>query len=384
MTSSGARRPALLAASLALALIAVDASPALAQMVDCNRIAMQLSSLARNPGSGRMQEAAQKQQAEIARTAAYARSIGCDKPQFLFFGSRPPQCEGINARIQSMQANYRQLLAAAGGDGGLRRQLENQYEVYCRGNSRQPNLLERLFGEPERTYPPENPDGMPRETDTDRRALGGSLAVCVRSCDGGFFPISYSARRADMGNLQDLCTALCPNTEAKVYTRSLSRDMKTAISADGEAYSDMPNAFKYEKTFDPACTCKPANQTWVEALAEAEKVLGETRKGDIIVTPEKSDEMARPKLPGAPAAAPTPKGRKFDAKSAQRLLEERKAADAQTEADRALAEKAPTASAESSGIDVGAVSATRPTQGELREEPDASGRRRKMRVLDAQ
>ena len=39
---------------------------------------------------------------------------------------------------------------------------------------------------------------------------GGSLALCVRQCDGGFFPVSYAAQRHNLDELQDLCKALCP------------------------------------------------------------------------------------------------------------------------------------------------------------------------------
>jgi hypothetical protein len=59
---------------------------------------------------------------------------------------------------------------------------------------------------------------------------------------------------------------------------------------------DMPNALKFQKSFDPACTCRPPGKTWAEALVNAETVLGNQRKGDILVTPEKSAEMARPKV----------------------------------------------------------------------------------------
>ncbi len=375
------------AAAIAVAILASDlaSGPAAAQGVDCSRLAQQIASLGHGAGSDRARSAAQKQQGELVRMTNYARSIGCDKPQFLFFGSRPPQCEGVNAHIQRMQANLSQLQGAASGDSGLKRQLQNQYETWCRGGQpREPNFLERLFGaEPTRTYPPESvpvPDD-PHQVE-ERRPSGGPMAVCVRSCDGGFFPVSYSARRADLDQLQELCTALCPNTEVKVYTRSLSRDMKSAVSAEGVAYTEMPNAFKFEKVADATCTCKPPDKSWVEALADAERVLGEERKGDMIVTPAQAEEMSRPKTANAVAPPASSKAHKFDPSAAQKLLDERKAADAQSEAERAIAAQAPTAGSESSGIDVGrdhtgAISGP----GVVRDEPTPDGARRKMRVL---
>lgn len=162
------------------------AGPVAAQTVDCNRLALQIATLSRSKGSAQAAAAARKQQAEIARTRSYAKSIGCNRAHFLFFDDRPAQCDGVNARIERMEANYARLQRAAYGDSsGLKRQLQNQYETYCRGGRREPNFLERLFGEPDRTYPPEQIQ-TPDDQQDVRRPLGGSEAVCVRTCDGGF------------------------------------------------------------------------------------------------------------------------------------------------------------------------------------------------------
>ena len=53
-------------------------------------------------------------------------------------------------------------------------------------------------------------------------------------------------------------------------------------------------AFKFQKSFDPTCTCKPPNKSWVEALADAEKLLDRAASKDVTVTAKMSDEMARP------------------------------------------------------------------------------------------
>ena len=126
---------------------------------------------------------------------------------------------------------------------------------------------------------------------------GGSQAVCVRTCDGGFFPLPLSARQSDPDQLTGLCQALCPNAPVSVYTRSPNQDISTSLSLTGDLpYSDLPNALKFQKSFDPACTCKPPGQSWAEALAGAEELLGRARKGDIVVTPESSAELAKPKF----------------------------------------------------------------------------------------
>lgn len=288
---------------------------ALAQSVDCGRLQQQIAA---SGGGNRNAGAVRKQNAELARTAAYARQLGCDRQQFLFFGGgAPPQCDGLNTRIAQLQAGLSQLQA---GGGGGRDDLVARFNAYCRGAPAQParqkGFFESLFGggeDPRAAPPPEAPQDSPREgadDGDDINAHGGSQAVCVRTCDGGFFPMSLSPRHSQE-SLNEMCSALCPNAQVAVYTRNPNSEIKTAVSIDGTPYMDLPNALKFQKTYDAACTCRPANKTWAEALAGAEDTLGNQRKGDILVTPEKSAELSRPKMDGktrssllAPVAPP--------------------------------------------------------------------------------
>ncbi len=301
------RRPRISALALWAALT-VAGGAARAQPVDCASLRAQLAA-AVGEGAEQSQQfaaAADKQRSELTRTLVYARSLGCDRQQFLFFGDAPPaQCGTINARITAMRANLSNLQArAAVGSPAQRSALAARYEIYCRNGSprqagREKGFLENLFGE-------RSPLGAPVHADEEGRLLnedellagsphGGSLALCVRQCDGGFFPVSYAAQRHNLDELQDLCKALCPNVDVELYTGKTTGEIGGAVSIDGRAYASMPNAFKFEKRFDPTCVCKPPGQSWVEALARAEEILGQSQRGDIVVTQEKSNEMARPR-----------------------------------------------------------------------------------------
>ena len=112
--SGPARLPALAGLALAACLYATAGWP---QALDCNRLAAQIAAASQGGSAGRYVAAAQKQRGEIARMSAYAQSLGCDRPQFLFFGNRPPQCDGLNAQIARMQANLQGLSQAGGGNG---------------------------------------------------------------------------------------------------------------------------------------------------------------------------------------------------------------------------------------------------------------------------
>ena len=146
-------------------------------------------------------------------------------------------------------------------------------------------------------------------------AHSGSYAVCVRTCDGSFFPVSYSGAGSRADSLEEVCRALCPNADVALYSYPFGGTIDEAASASGEAYANLPNAGKFEQSYDPGCSCRRKGESWAEALADAEARYGH-EKHDIIVTPEKSAEMARPIIdpkakpavdpkakPGAPGAS---------------------------------------------------------------------------------
>ena len=98
----------------AVILISLGAGAAQAQPVDCGRLQALIASAGRGDpsASARYVAALTRQQAELDRTTAYGRSIGCGNRQFLFFGDAPPpQCGAIDAQVVRMRANVAQLQA---------------------------------------------------------------------------------------------------------------------------------------------------------------------------------------------------------------------------------------------------------------------------------
>jgi hypothetical protein len=269
--------------------------------------------------AARYRAAAAKQRSEYSRLAARARAMGCDREQFLFFGDPPPpQCPGINARLGALQGTIAAYDRGA-SDDSQRQALMARYEVDCRyqraTSAREPqpqSFFQELFGveAPDRATglrevpvgPDETLDPNYGEQQTDQRPRGGPMAICVRDCDGGFFPITYSARGSDLDDLNALCKAMCPGADAKLYTQSHWKGLESAVSIDGEPYADHPNALKYQKSYDPACGCKPQGKSWVEALADAEQILAARNTKDQMVTAEQAEQMSRPIQAGDPRA----------------------------------------------------------------------------------
>jgi hypothetical protein len=294
-------------AALAASIVTLTGDVALAQNAECARLQQ---AIAARRGSSGSQAAVERQRAELGRTSAYARSLGCGNRKFLIFGSDPPaQCGELDGQIARMQANLADLQARAGGGAG---DLVARYNAEClHAPSGPSNVFEALFGglarlgtssEPtpqtdarfEDRGEQHEPSGQPGEKgEGGVQAHSGSYAVCVRTCDGSFFPVSYSGAGSRADSLEDVCRALCPNADMALYSFPFGGTVDEAASPTGEPYANLPNAGKFEKAFDPSCSCRRKGQTWAEALADAEARYGH-QKHDILVTPEKSAEMARP------------------------------------------------------------------------------------------
>jgi hypothetical protein len=378
-----ARRVAL-GLVLATAAAAVLGGRVSAQQLsaDCERLRVAIADASRADAGAQYQAAADRQRAELERTAAYAKSIGCDRRQFLFFGAAPPpQCGEINAQVSRMRANLDELQQHAGGGPGGRGELIARFNAQCTtAQQQQPqqpgNIFDAIFGSAARQ--PNDVQTLPLNPDQPitNEAQAGSKAVCVRTCDGAFFPVSYSASQGRLGGLDDMCHALCPNADASLYTYPPSGQIEQAVSISGAKYMDLPNALKYRTSLDQTCSCKRKGESWAEALAGAETKLGRESKGDVFVTPEKSIELSRPK---------------FDAKAKAKAAADAKATPAtpatQTAdpAVDALSQQAATISREASGIaggDVQTGAKYSQGQGQTTESVGPDGVKRKVRIID--
>lgn len=89
---------------------------------------------------------------------------------------------------------------------------------------------------------------------------GKVRTLCVRTCDGGFFPISSQTSPMNFGRDAAQCQQMCPGTETELFfhapERSETLDMVSAVT--GRPYRDLPNAFVYRNRqtgTDPSCSC---------------------------------------------------------------------------------------------------------------------------------
>ncbi|QGY00970.1 DUF2865 domain-containing protein [Methylobacterium mesophilicum SR1.6/6] len=205
---------------------------------------------------------------EIGRLEAYFRGLNCEGGKFLFFDTRPPQCGAVEQRIRALKATYGG--AVIDDSGARKRELQGLIASTCPARE---------------TY----------AASGEAYAKGGPQMVCVRTCDGGFFPMRNLPD--GRGGADEMCQALCPGTEAQAYSMPYGDDaLKHAASVKGSrAYASLANAFKFRKEFVPNCSCKPEGKTWAQSLVKAESMLVR-HKGDIFVTPMQAEALSRPKV----------------------------------------------------------------------------------------
>lgn len=105
---------------------------------------------------------------------------------------------------------------------------------------------------------PQGPFGQPTVVQPhpqSRQPRGTFTTVCVRSCDGYFFPISFSTTRKHFEADEATCRNRCPAGDAYLYYHSRGAGPDGMLSLAEEPYSALENAFRYKTAFDPRCDC---------------------------------------------------------------------------------------------------------------------------------
>lgn len=115
-------------------------------------------------------------------------------------------------------------------------------------------------------YDPYAPLRAPRDDDDDsQRSNGGARVrtVCVRLCDGYYWPVSYATTRDRINRDANACKASC-GEEARLFTMPVSNgQIEQATDLTGRVYAKLPNAFRYRKALVDGCACRPA--PWSDA-----------------------------------------------------------------------------------------------------------------------
>lgn len=253
-----------------------------------------------------------RQNFEIRKTLQNMQRLGCSSSVSVLDASGHDICQTMQTAVDAMQANKQQMMEQ-------RANISNQGEV----NPHRQELLAALQTEgcDQNTAPePASPDAPRpfeapfypdysgpsanlRGTFAPPSGQSGYRTLCVRTCDGAFFPISPSTQPANFGRDAGQCQRMCPGTETELYYSKLSEEAANMVSTiTGQPYRDQPNAFAYRNR--PAgqpgqCGCQPTDA--------AQSRMSKTNGSVITVTTAPAPKAETAPAPSALQKDPPPK-----------------------------------------------------------------------------
>jgi hypothetical protein len=273
----------------------------------CQRLEAQLTSLDRGNDDParvdmirRAEDAANRQQLEVDRLVVQGRRMGCENSGFFsIFSSPPPQCGPLNAQIQrardTLERAQNQLEQLHGGNTERAAQRRSLMIALANNNcgpqyrqaaiQRNGGFLDSLFGG-RAIFSPE----------TNQEIGANYRTICVRTCDGYYFPVSFSVPSSRFADDAQTCQRMCPAAQVSLYAyHNPGEEVQQAVSTvDGRPYSELPTAFQYRREFNAACSCRAPGQSWAEAM----KVGGvdtTVEQGDIVVNEDRAKKMSLPR-----------------------------------------------------------------------------------------
>ncbi len=112
--------------------------------------------------------------------------------------------------------------------------------------------------------------------------------VCVRLCDGYFFPISFSTLPNHFQRDADACQSKCAAPVELYYHANPGGGIEQAMSAKTQqSYATLRTAFRYRKEFVQGCSCKQAEYV----PATPGQAVGDKR-ADAVPTPVQPSSLA--------------------------------------------------------------------------------------------
>jgi hypothetical protein len=295
------------AAAAAIVVSATAVAFAQAPNPVCQRLEAQLASLnggntdpARADQIRRAEEAVTRQQAQVDQLVGQGRKMGCESSGFFsIFDNPPPQCGPLNRQIGQARTSLENLQVSLErlNGGTSERASQRQSVMISLANSgcgqqyhsaalagQQDGFFDRLFG------------GNSSVNSSAPGAMGGTYrTICVRTCDGFYYPISYATSSERFRDDEQTCQRMCPASEVALYSyHNPGEEVAQAVSLSGQPYSSLPNAFSYRKQMNPSCSCRRPGESWGDAL----KAIPDSTvaPGDVVVTDKTAKQMSTPRI----------------------------------------------------------------------------------------
>lgn len=285
-----------LTASMALAASfgAVDVDGALA--ASCSSLKSQLASASRGSGqSATYRRAAKRQRAELATTRGLAARAGCTR-------RTNAQCRTLESTIAAMERRVADLDRRAKGDpsaASLKRRIARKgCDAPKRGAAKAKPAPKVSREATVVAAKPARQASVARPTAPGAPRGGAWRTVCVRTCDGYFFPVSNAVAPQSFPTDVKRCAAMCPRAETRLFVHGRNGGADTMIDRTGKRYEAMDYAFGHTKPdYKPnaGCTCgRPLAPRARAALrGSAERTVGSSASSPAGMAPPAGDAETR-------------------------------------------------------------------------------------------
>ncbi|SFO28916.1 Protein of unknown function [Cohaesibacter marisflavi] len=253
--------------------------------------------------------AVHKQQAELDNAQARAKRDACFGGNIFLFRRTPKaSCPALVKRIDKMKRNLaaleqkRNRYAPPPDNTGQRKaqiltQLARagcgeQYQQFAQPVRQQRRgLFGSLFG---------NGGGSVREynlRDYDIPQVGTFRTVCVRACDGFFFPISFSTTQNGFQRDAQMCQSSCPGTDAELFVyHNPGESPDDMVSLSGQPYQALETAYLYKQEYVPGCSCQaPASQ--MASISNSDRPRAQAMTPQFTPAPPRQSTPAAPLVP---------------------------------------------------------------------------------------
>jgi HPt (histidine-containing phosphotransfer) domain-containing protein len=214
----------------------------------------------------------------------HADRLNCYQSNFLFGTSlrKTQSCIDIDREIREVRQKLQQLNSAYQSlvQPGRRRARQDeiiqelsryncgeQYVREARKRSFNNNPFsffgDSFFGtQPQYTRPRHGAERLPFST---------YRTLCVRECDGYYYPVSFSTFPSQFDRDANLCQSRCAAPAQLYVYQNPGEDVQQMVTLGGQPYSDHPNAWKYRKIFVKGCSCKQTEYDPVEIEKSASR-----------------------------------------------------------------------------------------------------------------
>ncbi|MBT3071494.1 DUF2865 domain-containing protein [Rhodomicrobium sp. Az07] len=272
------------------------ASPYGNQNPRCRDLEAQLSGGGANTGQDQLPRIdADMRTADMAfrRAQTEADRSDCYEDMFLFGRTlrRTPRCLDLDRQVQDAKANLTRLKsrrdAIVRGSAPrarhddivaelARNRCGDQYTREYEAQRRRDNSIFSFFSNEEDS----EPSGTPSPWTTTPTYGGASTyrTLCVRECDGFYYPISTATTEDQFQADAERCRSQCASPAELYYHRS-DQDVDQMVSLSGRLYVTQPFAFRNRKVYVKGCSCK-ANEYSREEIVKFEETLRTSKRAD--------------------------------------------------------------------------------------------------------